>query len=95
MKNNIKQFLLNAYLSLFIFCMINREFLLFGLDLRFILVPLGLLLIGVYIILNRGKIYFTHNKNYKQFNYLILFYLWVFISNISWLWNGLPMNQEK
>ncbi len=95
MKINIKKVLLNVYISLFIFCMINREFLLFGLDLRFILVPLGILLIGVYILTDRGVTRIKHGTNFKQFKLLILFYLWVFLSNISWIWNGLPMDQTK
>lgn len=95
MKNTLRKVLLNTYLSLFIFCMINREFLLFGIDLRFVMVPLGVWLIGIYIVANKGKICIKLNENYKQFNYLILFYSWILISNISWIWNGLPMNQTK
>ena len=95
MKINAKKFLLNTYLSLFIFCMINREFLLFGIDLRFVVFPLGILLIISNIISNRGILRVRRNKNYNQFNYLMLFYFWTFICNISWIWNGLPMDTTK
>lgn len=94
-KINITQMVLNTYLSLFIFSMINKEFLLFGMDLRFIMLPLGFILILINVISNKGKIHIRHDLNYKKFNYLIIFYIWVFISNISWIWNRLPMDQTK
>lgn len=91
-REKITNILYNIYAFLFIFTMINKEFLLFGLDLRFILLPLGVILI----------ILSLSNKNIKKEEYddklgklLIVFYLYVFVSNVSWLWNGLEMNNGK
>ena len=95
MKVKINDILFKFYISLFIFCMINREFLLFGLDLRFILLPLGFFLIFINIIINRGKIIIKKDENFKKYKYLIIFYIWIFISNVSWLWNGIEINQTK
>ena len=40
-KEKIVNILYSIYAFLFIFTMINKEFLLFGIDLRFILLPNG------------------------------------------------------
>jgi len=79
------------YSFLFIFTMINKEFLLFGLDLRFILLPLGLVLLFFSVIKKDKKLDY-YDKNGKL---IIIFYIYVFISNISWLWNGLEINKVK
>ena len=44
-KEKIVNILYSIYAFLFIFTMINKEFLLFGIDLRFILLPIGAILI--------------------------------------------------
>lgn len=87
------QIMLYVYICLYIFLMINREFKPFGFDLRFILLPLGCVILIINLIKNKGKLIF--DKNDKTGNYLILFYLIVFLSNISWLWNGLNINSIK
>lgn len=83
------------YLFLYIFIMVNREFLFFGIDLRFALFPIGLFLI-TYGLYNR-----KFNKNSKEeyfdkeFKLIFLLFIWFFISNISWLWNGIEINKTK
>lgn len=89
----VTQIMLFIYICLYIFIMINREFTPFGFDLRFILLPLGCLILILNLINNKGKV--TFDKNDKTGNYLILFYMAIFLSNISWLWNGLNVNRVK
>jgi len=73
--------------------MINREFLFFGLDLRFILLVLGVALIYLKLLnINR---YGNTVKKDKNFNILAMFFLWCLVSNISWLWNGLEIDVGK
>lgn len=68
--------LIDLYQFLFIFSMINREFLLFGLDLRFILIFLGVVLL--FIFMKKGQK--PHlNKFEKTF---VLFYIFLFLSNL-------------
>ncbi len=90
-KNKIIKILYNIYAFLFIFTMINREFLLFGLDLRFILVPLGLILLVFSIFVKQEKPDYYD----KYGKLLIIFYIYVFFTNISWLWNGIDINKTK
>lgn len=92
MKNVYKNILLNFYFFLFIFTMVNREYLFFGLDLRFVMLPLGFMLFGYGIIKREYKKNRTVDKGMK---FICLFYAWVFISNLSWLWNGLDINLSK
>ncbi len=91
MKINLHKFFFEIYSFLFIFVMINREFLLFGLDLRYILLVLSVILLFLYgtsknknITIQNGK---KNNNTIYIFLYLLL--LWSLFSNISWLWNGL------
>ena len=58
-KNKMIKILYNIYTFLFIFTMINREFLFFGLDLRFIVLPLGTILV-----------LYSFLKPKKQINYV-------------------------
>lgn len=92
-EKNVIKILLYIYLFLYIFSMINREFKPFGFDLRFIVVPLGCLVIFLKFIKNDLKIII--DKEDKTGSYLILFYIVVFLSNISWIWNGIDMNTSK
>ena len=92
---NIFKFLFNIYIFIFIFTMINREFLLFGIDLRYILIIIGLVIIFLNIlkfIKNNIKKEKLHDK---QFKLLFFLYIWCIISNISWLWNDLDINTGK
>ncbi len=84
--------LYNIYAFLFIFTMMNKEFLLFGLDLRFILLPIGLILIILSFADKKKKIE-DYDDNLGKL--LIVFYLYIFVSNISWLWNGVTVNKNK
>lgn len=88
-KINLIKALLNLYLFLFIFTMINREFRAFGIDIRFFYLPIGIFLI-CYGVLHK-KITKT-NANTKKYANIIIFYIWVLISNISWIWNGLEIS---
>lgn len=87
------QTLLNFYVILFIFTMFNREFLLFGLDLRFIQLPLGMIICLVGLLSKQYKS--TIQKNDTIGKSLLVFYVFAIISNISWLWNGLEPKSQK
>ena len=87
MKKNL---VFNLYLFLFIFTMIDREFLFLGIDLRMVNLALGIVLILMKLI-QREPIK-KESKNYdSNAKYIFAFFVWCFISNISWFWNGLEM----
>lgn len=87
MKKNL---IFNLYLFLFIFTMINREFLFLGMDLRMVNLALGILLIFMKLI-QKEEIK-KESKNYdRNAKYIFAFFMWSFVSNISWFWNGLEM----
>lgn len=93
LKTRPSDILLSVYLFLFIFTMVNREFAPFGIDLRYVVLPLGaLLLIVRFLFANKLKI--KHEKD-SAYKWIIAFYIWVFVSNLAWLFNGLEMNQVK
>ena len=99
MKNKLTKnpifWLFQTFLVLFIFTTINREFLFLGLDLRFPTVILGITLLFVRLV-HKPVIDKDETKNPKKvFLSLLLFFSWCFISNISWLWNGLEINQAQ
>lgn len=81
--------LLNTYLFLFIFTMINREFKLFNFDIRYILVLFGILLIAYKVYTSR-KI--SELSVLERLIYIFL--LLTMISNISWLLNGLSIGKD-
>lgn len=91
-KKKIYTMLFNLYAFLFIFTMINREFVPFGFDLRMISLPLGVILL-VMKILNDKKIYYDREDSLG--NSLILFYSMIFLCMISFTWNNLSINKEK
>ena len=95
MKKNerIVKILLNIYMILFIFSMVNKEFLPFGLDLRMIELPLGVLMIIIYLI--NSKFVIKVDKEDKIGNKLIVFYILAFVLSISWFWNGLKIDEQK
>lgn len=83
------------YFFLFIFTMINREFLLFKMDLRYVLLPVGIILILIEIY-NRLILKKNCEKYFdKDFKTIFIFYVWIIICNISWMWNGLEINRTK
>lgn len=99
MKNKLTKnpifWLFQTFLVLFIFTTINREFLFLGLDLRFPTVILGITLLFVRLV-HKPVIDKDETKNPKKiFLSLLLFFGWCFISNISWLWSGLEINQAQ
>lgn len=93
---NIAKSMYWLYTFIFIFVMINREFLFLGIDLRYILLILGIFLI-FYRLGNRNKGQFKieNEKKNNDFIGVFILYVWCFISNIAWLWNGLNINNEK
>lgn len=93
-KYSLRKVLCNTYLIIFFFTMINREFMFLNFDLRYINILLGMALV----------IFSLKDKNYKKDikeiesgnNYwIVVLYIWLLISNISWLWNGLKLDLEK
>lgn len=91
MKEKVVKILYTVYIALFIFTMVNREFLLFGLDMRFVILPLGALLVLYSFLKPKTKLDYKP-KDSKLIN---IFYIYAIISNISWLWNGIEMNTSK
>lgn len=85
--------LVHVYLLLFIFSMVNREFLPFGIDLRMIELPLGFLIICINLI--SSKLVIKIDKEDSIGNSLIFFYIITMLLTISWLWNGLKVNEQK
>lgn len=91
------QKLFNIFLALFAFTTFNREFRVFGFDLRYAAVCIGVALLI-------AKAYQFHRHKGRNSDYLLtpsftnkdlaLFYLVLFVSNIGWLWNGLPMGDQ-
>lgn len=92
-NKNLLQILLNLYIFLYLFSMINREFKPFNFDLRFIVLPLGCFIILLNLMINRLKL--KIDKTDKTGKSLILFYIIVFLCNISWLWNGINIDRVK
>lgn len=92
-KINIINIMYNLYIFIFIFTMINREFLFFGLDLRFILLALGVMLIYLKL-LNINRYGETIEKD-KKFKNVAIFFVWALVCNISWFWNGLELDKVK
>ena len=87
------QILLNIYLFLFIFTMVNREFKPFGVDIRFIVFPLGIIILAYNLINNKFKV--KLDKNDKTGNNYLKFYIIVLLCNVCWLFNGLKLNQIR
>lgn len=91
-KKNITLLLYNIYTFLFVFTMVNREFVLFNLDFRYVLLPLGIVLILFWLI----------KKEFKKFDYndtnfiiIITLYFFALFSNIAWFFNDLEINLKK
>jgi len=78
-----------VFLILYIFTTFNREFVLGGLDLRYVGFGLELILITLAILRTNGK--FCVNKSEGK---LLLLYLIMIVSNVSWLWNQIRFNDE-
>lgn len=95
-KISIVKLMYKLYAFIFIFTMINREFLFLGIDLRYILLVLGLVLI-FYRLGNSNKEQFKieNEKKNKDFRNLAILFIWCFASNIAWIWNGLEINTTK
>lgn len=93
MKINLNKNLFNLYSFLFIYTMINREFLLLGMDLRYVVLILGIFLVLISFITRNKldlKIEITKNNSIDRiYKLLILLFIWSLFSNISWIWNGL------
>ena len=96
-KLNLKvrwfKILLGIYLFLFIFTMVNREFRLFGFDLRYVELPLGALILFVNLISKKYRV--SPEKDDGVGRALILFYVFVLFSNIAWIWNGLDISKSN
>lgn len=88
MTINLNKKMFGIYSFLFIYTMINREFLLLGLDLRFVILVLGVLLI-FFGKVEKTKDFSEENKRDKIFGCLFALFIWSLISNISWIWNDL------
>lgn len=89
--------LLKAYLFMFIFTTFNREFRLFGFDPRYLVVAMAAALLVGWL-LNRGRELRDDVRQCEgKFSFLDIAILYGIstISNLSWFWNGLPLNQEQ
>ncbi|CEP38766.1 group 1 glycosyl transferase [[Clostridium] sordellii] len=85
-------FLLNVYISLFIFNMINREFTIFDIDLRYVLVFMSIPLI-LYkikkIIIDNEKINLTNTNKL-----VIVFCILLILSNINWIFSDINPGKD-
>lgn len=87
------QALINVYTFIFVFTMVNREFLLFGIDLRFIELPLSVAILILNFTTKKERT--RPKKNDTLGKALIIFYGFAILSNLSWLWNGLEPNIKQ
>ncbi|WP_165054374.1 MULTISPECIES: O-antigen ligase family protein [unclassified Adlercreutzia] len=86
---------LDAFVALFALTTFNRELRLFGLDLRYVVVALAVLLI-VRSLRRGGPAQGDRPAAgvVRPWD-LWLLYALMLASNVSWLWNGLPLNQDQ
>lgn len=82
--------MLNIFIFLFIFNMINREFSI--IDIRYILIAIGIYLIlsKAYRIIKKEDKLKLNSKNYIA----ILFCLILLLSNINWMYNDLSIGKD-
>lgn len=82
-----------TYLFLFIFNMFNREFNLF-IDIRYIIITLGLITLfnGIYNKIKQKNIIYMLKDKY--FIVLNIFFIFVILSSLNWLNNGLEINSD-
>lgn len=95
----------HAFLLLYIFTSFNREFRFFGFDLRYVIVPIALLLLGARLIhdassrmrhMRCGTINTGDSKSVGfVLSDVVFFYALVLVSNIAWDFNGLPRNEVE
>lgn len=90
MKLNINKItfekIFEIYFFLFIFTTINREFVFFGIDLRFILVALSFIILINKILFSKLNIILKNLNKYEIL--LIVFYILLFLSNIMFIFNN-------
>ena len=85
----VERILFPLYTFIFIFSTVNREFLFFGIDLRFILFAFSLLLIALSFMPSEKEKSKTLNKsNDSTYKVILIFFIWCLLSNISWLWSN-------
>lgn len=85
----MKNKLFNVFFYLFFFCMINREFNPFGIDLRIFAFALGIILLFLKFVKKEGKIKF------KKVDYFIVaFFSISILTNFVWYSNGLVINDD-
>ncbi|WP_297437723.1 O-antigen ligase [uncultured Clostridium sp.] len=89
---NLDKKILNTFIFIFIFNMINREFKLL-IDLRYLnLCVAGYLIVKAMYKKGIGGISKEINNCKKQFWSIVIFYLFIVLSNISWIWNGVNVD---
>ncbi len=107
-REDLIQSCISIYVFLFIFTMFNREFVPFGIDLRYIMLLVAMILMFYFTIMHYKKFYqMLKNRQWmtikeNTINYLSetkylplllgLFYVGMFISTLMWLGNGLSLN---
>lgn len=81
--------ILNMYVFLFIFTMFNREILPLGIDVRYIQIILGILLIAkkMLLILKCRMV-----KTSKVKNITLCIYIYIIIVNLRWFYSGININ---
>ncbi|WP_346893310.1 glycosyltransferase [Clostridium sp. UBA871] len=89
-NDKIISYLINTYIFIFIFTMMNREFLLFSLDSRYLLIALGCYLI-LYSLFRMIK-YKEKIRIDRLSLLLIAFYILCILSNIMWLKGDIKIN---
>lgn len=90
LKPKIINRILNIYIFIFVFNMMNREFTPFGFDIRYLLIILSIPLL-VYKIKDKNNII----KKINLLDKIILLYAFLCIfSNIGWVFNGLNIGAD-
>lgn len=87
----VNLYLLNIYCFLFILTMFNREFIPLGIDLRYVQVILGIVLIGF----SGYEIFIKKEKKLELNKFIVIiaiFYIYFIVVNLRWINNGLEMN---
>lgn len=87
----------NAYLALFILTTFDKELLFLGFDPRYLLVLFALLLL-LFFPITEAKYNGSsqmRNSTKVRMGDIALFYGAVIVSNVAWLWNGIPFSLEE
>ena len=97
-KDSLKNIdgILNIFLFTFIISMFNREFIPFGIDLRYIQIILSfILIVKALFTLENNKLKFKKiSKLQNKYLFIVIFYIYIILVNLKWFTNGLELNRS-